>query len=150
MVKTAGAAFRLQDGTKELVLIDDLESKDDFSDTGSPSYESEFQEIFSSPGARSIKSVNLFLHLLAVEVDPNVDLRDFNHWYDEIHVPAVATGGMTNARRFCHARHPRRFLALYEVDRLDVLESPELEKVKGFGPFAEVVHIYDRVQVKRV
>ncbi len=65
------------------------------------------------------------LLMVVVEVDDeHVDA--LHEWYDREHVPEkLATPGFRSARRFRDAQHPGRFLALYELDDVDVVISPE-------------------------
>jgi hypothetical protein len=59
-----------------------------------------------------------------IEVDPARE-DEFNHWYDEEHIPEKrAAAGFYTARRFKHTTDPHRYLALYEVEDADTVTSP--------------------------
>jgi hypothetical protein len=66
--------------------------------------------------------------LLAAFMNPPADDEaGFNAWYDEEHVPLrVDTPGFLSARRFkaASAQDFPRYLALYELESLDVLKTP--------------------------
>jgi hypothetical protein len=90
--------------------------------------------------ARAVLVVN-------VEVDP-VDEDEFNRWYDEEHIPEKrSTPGFRSARRFVSHDHPGRYLAVYEVDDVDVVTNPEY-MAQQMSERAQVVmatwHLVDR------
>ncbi len=62
---------------------------------------------------------------------------DFNAWYERTHVPEILTcPGFVAAQRYvCDDGEPRH-LAIYELDREDALETPEMRAVYGWGPMA--------------
>jgi antibiotic biosynthesis monooxygenase (ABM) superfamily enzyme len=64
--------------------------------------------------------------LLAAMMNPPADEAAFNAWYDEEHVPLrLAVPGFLSARRY-RASTPdtdRKYLALYDLASLDVLQS---------------------------
>jgi hypothetical protein len=73
--------------------------------------------------------------LLAAFMNPPADDEDgFNAWYDEEHVPLrVATPGFLSGRRF-KAAGPQdfpRYLALYELESLDVLKTAAYTRLNG-------------------
>lgn len=50
---------------------------------------------------------------------------DMNHWYESEHLrERVLIPGFRWARRYCSRQGPRRYLALYRTDALDVFSSP--------------------------
>jgi hypothetical protein len=60
--------------------------------------------------------------VVMVEVDPEHE-DELNRWYDEEHIPEkLATPGFRSARRFADPGGGR-FLAIYELDDLDVATS---------------------------
>lgn len=79
--------------------------------------------------------------VLSVKLDvaPDCD-REFNHWYNEIHIPEVlACPGWLTARRYeCLDGEPR-YLALYNLEGPEALTTSEFQEVVGFGPFLEHV-----------
>ena len=65
------------------------------------------------------------LLIVVVDVDPEHE-DEFNHWYDEEHIPEKrATPGFRSARRYSSHDVPGRYLAVYEVDDADVVTSAE-------------------------
>jgi len=70
--------------------------------------------------------------LLAAFMNPPVDDEDgFNTWYDEEHVPLrLAVPGFLNARRYKAAEDGGpRYLALYDLQSMDVLKTNEYERL---------------------
>jgi hypothetical protein len=63
--------------------------------------------------------------------------QDFNAWYDDIHLPDIleCPGFLSASRYECDDGEPR-FLAIYDLDRPDALETPEMKRVHGWGPVA--------------
>jgi hypothetical protein len=71
-------------------------------------------------------------------------VADFNRWYNEVHLPEVlACPGYIGATRYeCIAGEPQ-FLAVYDLERADALETPEMRRVYGWGdmaPFMRTTH----------
>ena len=65
------------------------------------------------------------LLLNAMNVDPEVE-DDFNKWYDEEHIPALAAvAGVLCARRFQATQSPLKYVALYHVASPGVVASSE-------------------------
>lgn len=59
----------------------------------------------------------------------------FNAWYNGIHLPEIlACPGFVAASRYECIDGGPRFLAMYEIDRADALETPEMRKAHGWGP----------------
>jgi hypothetical protein len=65
------------------------------------------------------------LLVVDIEVDPERE-DEFNRWYDTEHVPEKrASPGFHSARRFRHSTDLHRYLAVYEVDDVETVTSPE-------------------------
>jgi hypothetical protein len=63
------------------------------------------------------------LLLVMMDIDPEHE-EDFNRWYSEEHVPErLSVPGFVSARRFRAVEGSPRYLALYELDSPDVLQS---------------------------
>jgi hypothetical protein len=63
------------------------------------------------------------LLLVMSEVAPELD-DEFNRWYDEEHIPErLACPGFISARRFQALEGQPKYLALYELESPDVLQS---------------------------
>ncbi len=70
--------------------------------------------------------------LLFVISEPSAAMEEeYNEWYDREHVPErIGIDGFLSAVRFVSAARARRYLALYDLVGIDVLESP------GYRAFA--------------
>ena len=75
----------------------------------------------------------------------------FNSWYDDVHVPeALGCPGFLAATRWECVEGEPRFLALYELDRADVLATPELNRIYGFGPTTPTIRSeHGRIYARR-
>jgi len=63
----------------------------------------------------------------------------FNEWYNEDHLPALAgVEGIHYARRFEALEGNPPYLALYEMDSPDVMETDAWEKARNHGRTAQV------------
>jgi hypothetical protein len=64
---------------------------------------------------------------------------EFDEWYDTEHIPErLRIPGFINAVRWIGTQNPRLSLALYDLERLDVLKKPEYRAVspENFSPWA--------------
>jgi hypothetical protein len=62
----------------------------------------------------------------------NAAVDEFNEWYDNEHVPErKATPGFINAERWLGADDPKISVATYDLETLDVLQSPGYRKIGG-------------------
>ena len=78
-------------------------------------------------------------YLLVVTSRPEPAIEDdWNRWYAEVHLPEIADcPGFGAARRYRHdAPGERSYLAVYEVDGPEALQSAEFNARRGWGPFA--------------
>ena len=79
-------------------------------------------------------------HVLVVRAEVPEDIEvAWNHWYDTVHLPEIlACPGFRAGRRYCtgDSANGRRYLALYEIDGMHVLDSAEFKARRGWGPFA--------------
>src|SRR5262249_15192194 len=63
---------------------------------------------------------------------PAEHAAEFNDWYDVEHVPErLAVPGFINARRFVCIEGFPRYLALYDLEAVDVLHSPAYQAIAG-------------------
>jgi hypothetical protein len=71
--------------------------------------------------------------LLLAMMEPPVALEaEFNQWYDTEHLPERASvDGFLNARRFVCIEGWPRYLALYDLARVEVLHEPSYAAVGG-------------------
>jgi hypothetical protein len=57
--------------------------------------------------------------------------KEFNHWYDDEHVPErMALPGFLGARRYTALNGSPKYIAIYELNDLGALYSPEYENVR--------------------
>ncbi len=57
---------------------------------------------------------------------------EFNDWYDTEHVPErERTTGFINAQRWLGADDPKISIATYDLESLDVLQSPAYRAIGG-------------------
>ena len=74
------------------------------------------------------------LLLVMMEIDPAHE-DDFNRWYDEEHLPErTSCPGFLSGRRFVSVEGNPKYLAIYELDDVDVLDS---EAYKAMVPPTE-------------
>ena len=63
-----------------------------------------------------------------LDIDPAYD-EEFNRWYAEEHFPAlVGFPGVLAGRRFRNVADPHKYLALYDLESPQILDSPEYAK----------------------
>ena len=67
--------------------------------------------------------------------------REFNQWYNKVHVPEVLTvPGFLSGRRFQRVSGDEiKYMTLYELESLDVLKSEAYKKVRGWGEFESCI-----------
>ncbi|QHE84009.1 DUF4286 family protein [Hydrogenophaga sp. BPS33] len=62
---------------------------------------------------------------------PALEEASFNHWYDEEHIPLrMAVPGFRSAQRY-RSLQDASYLAVYEMDSLETLNTPAYQQVKG-------------------
>ena len=73
------------------------------------------------------------LLLVMMDIDPEHE-EDFNRWYDEEHVPErMAIHGFVSGRRYRAIEGGPKYLAIYEMDSPEVLDTPAYQYVSGEG-----------------
>ena len=73
------------------------------------------------------------LLLMMTDIDPAHE-EDFNRWYEEEHLDErMAIPGFINARRFTAIEGGPKYLALYDLELPEVLQSPAYRHVVGDG-----------------
>jgi hypothetical protein len=61
-----------------------------------------------------------------VDHDPDIDEVEFNQWYFEEHVPErLSCPGFISARRFRVIEGSPQYLAIYEIEGPEALQTPE-------------------------
>jgi hypothetical protein len=77
--------------------------------------------------------------------------EEFTAWYDTEHVPErAALPGFKTALRYVNLSGYPRFMAIYDLDEVATLDTPEYQAVSGpnFSPWTK--RVTSRVQVYRV
>lgn len=73
------------------------------------------------------------LLLVMMDIDPEHE-EEFHRWYEEEHLPErMAIPGFLSARRYRAVEGEPRYLALYELESADVLESETYRYWYGEG-----------------
>ena len=73
------------------------------------------------------------LLLVMMDIDPEHE-EDFNRWYDEEHVPErKGIPGFLTARRYRAVEGGPKYLAIYEMDNPEVLDSEAYRFVSEEG-----------------
>jgi len=73
------------------------------------------------------------LLLFMTDIDPALE-DEFHRWYEEEHVPErMAIPGFITARRFRALEGGPKYLALYDLDSPDVLQSASYRHIVGAG-----------------
>jgi hypothetical protein len=71
------------------------------------------------------------LLLVMIEIDPAHE-EEFNRWYNEEHLPErLACPGFLSGRRFVAVEGEPKYLALYDLESPDVLQSEAYKKIYG-------------------
>lgn len=72
------------------------------------------------------------LLLVMIDVDPEHE-EEFNRWYNEEHLPErLSCPGFLSGRRFVALEGGPKYLALYDLENPEVLQSESYQKI--FGP----------------
>ena len=70
--------------------------------------------------------------LFVIATSPAMLEDEFNAWYDLEHIPGrLAIEGFLTAERFVSTSRPRRYLALYDLARAEVLHTPQYLGIAG-------------------
>lgn len=76
------------------------------------------------------------LLLVMADIDPAIE-DDFNRWYEEEHLAERMTiPGFVNARRFTALEGQPKYLALYDLESPEVLQSEPYLRIVGAGKSA--------------
>ena len=100
------------------------------------------------------------LLIVTAEIAPEQE-EAWNRWYDEEHLPeAVACPGVLSGARYVSegkaalsaggeyaSSDARTYVAVYEIEGPETLQTPEFKAMRGWYQFAE--HITSRTQVFR-
>lgn len=95
----------------------------------------------TSPGSAERDHLGRALLLEAADISPERE-AEFNHWYDQEHVRGeLANPGFRAARRFKALEGQPSYLALYELDSVDVLSTEAYSRVSDPGQTAATTHM---------
>jgi hypothetical protein len=73
------------------------------------------------------------LLLVMADIDPEHE-EEFNRWYEEEHLDErIAIPGFLSARRFTALEGSPKYLAIYELESPEVLQSPPYLHIQGPG-----------------
>lgn len=74
--------------------------------------------------------------VVMTDIDPENE-DELNTWYNEEHIPLIlAVPGVLTARRYRAVEGQPKYLALYDVVDVRVLEQPEYLRITSWGPDA--------------
>ena len=86
-------------------------------------------------------------HIVMVDI-PEEDEAAFNEWYDHVHLPDIlACPGWLSARRYRCLEGGPRYVAMYEITGPEAYETPEFDRIKGFGPFEGRIRNFRRLRL---
>lgn len=87
-----------------------------------------------------------YLLIVEARVEPTVEAA-WNEWYNDVHVPEIlACPGFRESARYVHVEEGGPvYVAVYEIDGPQALETPEFARGRGWGPFAGKVRHQTRV-----
>ncbi|MBZ9870429.1 hypothetical protein LB542_06100 [Mesorhizobium sp. BR1-1-9] len=89
--------------------------------------------------------------LLVLMQPPSTLEEEFTAWYDTEHVPErAALPGFKSALRYVNLSGYPRYMAIYDLDSVETLDTPEYQAVSGqnFSPWTK--RVTSRVQVYRI
>jgi len=138
------AVFRVLEGNDRWLVLTDTAADD------APPSEEFYREIFRSHDARGVADSARFVYMIRIDVAPDLDHDAFNDWYDRKHVPEVAPAGLRRGKRYTSNLPGFPYMALYDMDARDTLESEALQKVRGFYEFTPQVTALERTVLERV
>jgi hypothetical protein len=71
------------------------------------------------------------LLLVMIDIDPEHE-EEFNRWYNEEHLPErLSCPGFLSGRRFVALEGGPKYLALYDLENPEILESEPYQKIIG-------------------
>jgi len=88
--------------------------------------------------------------LLVLMQPPPAFEDEFNAWYDAEHIPErCATPGFETGLRFVCLDGAPKYLAMYDLERPEVLDSPEYLRVSGANSSPWTKRVTSRVRIYR-
>lgn len=71
------------------------------------------------------------LLLVMMDIDPEHE-EEFNRWYEEEHLPERKTcPGFLSARRFVSVEGEPKYLAIYDLENVEVLDTEAYKHIAG-------------------
>jgi hypothetical protein len=116
---------------------------------GSESEGEHYREIFRSADTKQVTESGRYVFVIRIDVAPDLDQAAFNDWYDHKHVPEVAPAGLRRGRRFSSDVPGWPYMAIYDMDARETLQSEALAKVRGFYEFTPQVTALERTVLER-
>jgi hypothetical protein len=96
-------------------------------------------------------AVSECIFVVAAEIDPAVE-NAWNEWYNKVHLPEITAcpGFRRSARYVSELGGGRHYVAIYELDGPEALDSPEFNQRRGWREFAGRVkwtsRLYHRIE----
>ncbi len=109
-----------------------------------------YAELFLAPDARPVAESARYVFAIRIAVADDLDHAAFNEWYNGKHVPEVAPAGLRRGKRYTSELPGWPYLALYDMDDRDTLQSEALAKVRGFYQFTPQVLTLERTVLERI
>jgi hypothetical protein len=88
------------------------------------------------------------LLLVMIDIEPEYE-EEFNRWYREEHFPErMNCPGILNGRRFLALEGGPKYLAIYDLESPEVLDSPDYQKIAGPSEWTKELlpHFVNRVR----
>jgi len=80
------------------------------------------------------------LMIAMIDVEPEWE-EEFNRWYDEEHFPdRVNCPGFLSGRRFVAVDGSPKYLAVYELESPEVMQSEAYKKISQQSPWTKRIH----------
>lgn len=90
------------------------------------------------------------LLLVMMECDPAYE-EEFNRWYSEEHYPErMSCPGFVSGKRFVAVEGEPKYLAIYELESPEVLESEGYRKIAGPSPWTQELKPHFVTKVRNV
>jgi hypothetical protein len=109
-----------------------------------------YREIFRAHDAKPVAESARYVYMIRIDVAEDLDHDAFNAWYDGKHVPEVAPAGLRHGKRYTSEIPGFPYMALYDMDARDTLQSEALQKVRGFYQFTPQIMALERTVLERV
>lgn len=87
------------------------------------------------------------LLIVSSEIESSVE-DDWNHWYDTVHLPEIAScPGIRSAQRYVakDVGGSRHYVAIYALEGPEAIESLEFSQRRGWGPYGDKVTFQTRL-----